>query len=228
MATKLKRGKKTTITATNAGWRTVCQRYAEQRASAEARKEWRAKGDEAPPFNYRWEHVQAVAALALHLAQVMGADDEIVEAAAWLHDICKGQPNHGVAGALQARAILGQTDFPPAKIDAVAQAISVHVGLYRAPEAAPLQPLEAAILWDADKLSKLGVQALAYNMSMNFMRGLTLTQRRANLREYTEGVLARTVASMNTSEAGVLAQTRYQAMLDTLTLWEREEELDEP
>ena len=224
MAAKLKRGKKTTITGTNAGWRTVCRRHAEQCASAEARKGWKTKDDESLPFNYRWEHVQAVAALALHLAELTGADREIVEAAAWLHDVSKGEPSHGAAGARAARTLLAQTDFPAEKIEAVAVAISRHVGLYRAPDAPPLAPLEAAVLWDADKLSKLGVQALAYNMSMSFMRGLSLAQRRENLREYTEAVLSRTVASMNTAPASALAQQRYQAMLDTLARWEREEE----
>ena len=163
MAMKLKRGKKTTITATNAGWRTVCRRHAEQRATDEALDDWKAKDDKALPFNYRWEHVQIVVGLALHLADLTGADREIAEASAWLHDVCKGEPNHGVAGARAARTLLAHTDFPAAKIDAVAQAISLHVGLTR-PPGVPLQPLEAAVLWDADKLSKLGVQALAYNL----------------------------------------------------------------
>ncbi len=224
MAMKLKRGKKTTIIATNAGWRTVCQRHAEQRATEEALDAWKAKDGKALPFNYRWEHVQIVAGLALHLADLTGADREVVEAAAWLHDVCKGEPNHGVAGAKAARTLLEHTDFPAAKIGAVALAISLHVGLQRPPGAPPLQPLEAAILWDADKLSKLGVQALAYNLSMSFMHGLTLPQRRGNLREFTESVLSRTVASMNTPEASVIAQQRYDAMLAMLALWKREEE----
>jgi len=224
MAMKLKRGKKTTIIATNAGWRTVCQRHAEQRATAEAVDAWKAKDGKPLPFNYRWEHIQCVVGLALHLAAQTGADREVVEAAAWLHDVCKGEPNHGVAGARAARTLLSHTDFPAAKIDAVAQAIAVHVGLQRPPAAPPLEPLEAAVLWDADKLSKLGVQALAYNLSMSFMHGLTLAQRRQNLYEFTVSVLNRTVASMNTPTAALIAQQRYDAMLATLALWEREEE----
>jgi uncharacterized protein len=70
------------------------------------------------PFNYRWEHIQCVVSLALHLAAKTGADREVVEAAAWLHDVCKGEPNHGAAGARAARTLLSHTDFPAAKIDA--------------------------------------------------------------------------------------------------------------
>ena len=35
----------------------------------------------------RWAHVQGVAARARSLAAVLGADADLVEAAAWLHDI---------------------------------------------------------------------------------------------------------------------------------------------
>ena len=40
---------------------------------------------EAPPR--RWAHVQGVAARARSLAPVLGADADLLEAAAWLHDI---------------------------------------------------------------------------------------------------------------------------------------------
>ena len=39
------------------------------------------------PLPRRWAHVQGVAARARSLAPVMGADTELLEAAAWLHDI---------------------------------------------------------------------------------------------------------------------------------------------
>ncbi|MBK8051374.1 MAG: hypothetical protein IPK16_32305 [Anaerolineales bacterium] len=149
----------------------------------------------------------------------------IVEAAAW-HDIRKGDPNHGVAGAKEAKKILERTDFPAEKIPVVVDAIAQHVGLYRPPEATPLEPLEAAVLWDADKLSKLGAQALAASMGMDTMVGLNLDQRRRTILEFTQGVLARTVESMNTLPARELAETRYREMAIFLEAWEREEELE--
>jgi putative nucleotidyltransferase with HDIG domain len=39
------------------------------------------------PLRRRWTHVQGVAARARSLAPVLGADAELLEAAAWLHDI---------------------------------------------------------------------------------------------------------------------------------------------
>ena len=39
------------------------------------------------PLPRRWAHVQGVAARAHGLAAVLGADADLLEAAAWLHDI---------------------------------------------------------------------------------------------------------------------------------------------
>jgi len=39
------------------------------------------------PFPRRWAHVKGVAARARSLAAVLGADADLLEAAAWLHDI---------------------------------------------------------------------------------------------------------------------------------------------
>lgn len=208
-------------------WRQVCREQAEQQAVSQARKVWKVSSNKAIPFSHRWEHVQAVVSLALWLARQTGADAEVVEAAAWLHDIRKGTAGHGAAGAREARRILQQTNFPPEKLPLVVDAIGRHAGLYRSPDAPLLTPVETAVLWDADKLTKLGVQALAYSLSMNFMRGLTLPQRRSNMLEFTQSVLVRTVQSMNTPPARQEAAQRYAAMLQVLEAWQREQEFNE-
>ena len=59
-----------------------------------------------------------------------------------------------------------------------------------------MEPLETAVLWDADKLSKLGIQGLAYTLSTNYLRGLDLVQRRRDMAEFTRSVLSRTAASI--------------------------------
>ena len=206
-------------------WREVVRRIAQARAEAESRRKWQVEPPRPIPFNYRWEHVQTVVGLALRLAQELGGDLEVVEAAAWLHDICKTQPRHGEAGAQEAQEILAGTDFPAGKIPLVVAAIRQHVGLYREEGAPPLDPLEAAILWDADKLSKLGVQAIVYAMSAPYANGQGLTERRQRFTQFTRDVLARTVASMNTEPAQAWAHVRYRHMLDTLAHWAEEEEM---
>jgi uncharacterized protein len=206
-------------------WRTACRRQAAAQAQQEAHTVWKLKAGQPLPFNHRWEHVQEVVELALWLAKLTNADFEVVEAAAWLHDVCKELPKHAIAGALEAERILTATDFPTQKIVLVSQAIRQHEGLKRPTGAPPLHPLEAAILWDADKLSKIGVQALAYLLSTGYLAGHTLTERRRYCQEYVEHKLEHTVMSMNTVPARRLAQHRYREMLAVVEMWAQEEKL---
>lgn len=203
-------------------WREEVRRAAKESAQSEARAAWNAEADESVPFDYRWEHIQAVAGLALHLAPAVGADVEIAEASAWLHDICKTQLDHAKVGAQEAASLLQKTDFPQGKIPAVVHAIERHAGLRRQQEV-PLEPPETALLWDADKLSKLGVQALMYNMAAPYANGASLPERRREMVDFCRDELAQTVACMNTEPARRLAQRRYQAMLKVLAMWETEE-----
>ena len=147
-------------------WRRAVQEAMYQATLREARRRYNT---EKPIFNYRWEHVEAVAQLAVNLARLTGADEEVVEAAAWLHDIRKDKKqDHPRAGAKFAREFLPTTDFPPGKIERVAIAIEDHMGLWRDE---PLQNLESAVLWDADKLAKIGLTAAVHWMGMGFAAG---------------------------------------------------------
>jgi uncharacterized protein len=116
-------------------------------------------------FDYRFEHTLAVVKLARWLSPLAGADPEIVECAAWLHDCrkrlrdAKGKDHHAQDASAVVESILAGTDFPPAKIPAVRHAIDHHVGLRLEHR---LEPVEAACLWDADKLSKIGAASLVH------------------------------------------------------------------
>ncbi len=186
-----------------------------------------AEAEMGPPggFNYRWEHVEAVVALALKLAELTGADREIVEAAAWLHDVAKkdGQ-THAQSGARYAADLLPQTDFPAEKIPAVVRAIAEHQGLWRDE---PLTDLESMVLWDADKLSKLGLTAAFHFTGMILAGGRPVT---------TQGLLAdlagadwqpKAVASMHTEPAKRAAESRLAAYDQLLTELGRELEGDD-
>jgi uncharacterized protein len=204
-------------------WRSVCRWAAAEAAIAEARSAWHLNADQPLPFDHRWEHVQEVVRLALALAAATGADPVTVEAAAWLHDVCKGQRHHATLGAAAAERILAETDFPADKVGVVAAAIRQHEGLTRPAGADPLQPLEAAILWDADKLSKLGVQGLAFLLSAPYLAGRPLADRRRNCLEYVQTTLSQTVTSMNTMPARTLAAQRHAHMVQMLDHWAEEE-----
>jgi uncharacterized protein len=204
----------------NKEWRTACRRLAETSARKVSSS---TRDEEYQPFAYRWEHVQQVVQMALILAELTDADVEIVEAAAWLHDVHKGLPQHAHAGADEALRFLPETDFPPDKVAAVAGAIAQHEGLTRPENAPPIVPLEAAILWDADKLTKIGVQALAYTLSSPAVDGLTLVQRHEYMALFVRTVLPNTVHSMNTAPAREFADRRLVKMSDVLDQWEREQ-----
>ncbi len=203
-------------------WRQVCREAAHAQSLQEARAAWGVSGDAPVPFNYRWEHVTQVVSLAKRLARATQADLEIVEAAAWLHDVRKEESSHAKAGAQAAREILAATDFPPEKIEAVAYAIRQHAGLTRRNGAPPLEPIEAAVLWDADKLTKIGVQALMVRWSSADTRYLTMAERWRDSAKFAHNTLPRTVASMNTGPAKVMADRRLRNMLAVLSLWMRE------
>jgi uncharacterized protein len=177
------------------------------------------------PYNYRLEHVRAVVTLAGCLARDLGADEEVVDAAAWLHDIAKGtaddgEGDHGRAAAREASGLLANTDFPPEKIPAVCDAIAKHVGLTREPGVPPVEPLEAAILWDADKLSKLGLTAVVHfaRASLAYRDAATTDEAiRQNLEWFPMNQAI--AASFNTPlarEMGAARAARFEAFWEEL------------
>ncbi|MCL4869316.1 MAG: HD domain-containing protein [Anaerolineae bacterium] len=196
------------------GWRKVVQRAMQEAAKEEA---LRRLGTPEPGFNYRWEHVRTVVRLAVRLATLTGADKDIVEAAAWLHDIAKDKgAKHPAEGAKIARKLLPKTDFPPDKIEPVAQAIAQHTGLWRD---TPLTNLEAMVLWDADKLAKLGLTAAFHWTAMFVQDGVNRTSRDLIRRGRLTKWQSHTVASMHTEPARRAAAERlkrYQQLWDTL------------
>jgi uncharacterized protein len=187
-------------------WRKAAQK-AMRRAAERELKLRHGKTD--PSFNYRWEHVTAVVTLATKLAALTGADAEIVEAAAWLHDIRKEtRNNHPQEGAKFARKFLPQTDFPPEKIEAVAQAIEEHMGLWRDK---PLKNLESQVLWDADKLSKTGLTA-AFHWTGSALAGTKSQElEQIILRARSADWQQRTVDSMHTEPARRAAKKRLKS-----------------
>ena len=178
-------------------------------------------GTDQVSFNSRWEHVTAVVALALRLAELTRADAETVEAAAWLHDVCKftDGEQHPAAGAAFARDLLPTTDFPPATIEGVAEAIADHMGLWRDE---PLTVLESQVLWDADKLAKIGLTAV-FHWTGGALAGHKMhTLERLIHRARANDWLPRTVASMHTPPARRAAAARLAAFRQLYDALERE------
>jgi HD domain len=100
-------------------------------------------------------------ARALAAADHVKLDDDVLYAAAYLHDIAAFEPwanekiDHSDVGADVIEAILNGTDFPTQKLEAVRGAIRTHM-YYREPKGP-----EALYLHDADALDWLGAIGVA-------------------------------------------------------------------
>jgi uncharacterized protein len=132
-------------------------------ASAES---WRDKVTEFGVKNFNhigFSHVQRDYALAKSLAAAdqVALDDDVIFAAAYLHDMgafpawAEPKKDHSDTGAAKIDLVLADTDFPKAKLDAVRAAIRTHM-YYRDPVSA-----EARYLHDADALDWLGAIGVA-------------------------------------------------------------------
>jgi uncharacterized protein len=124
-------------------------------------REFAAKHFKNPAWGY--SHCLRDYALAQELAAAdhVALDDDVLYAAAYLHDIAAFAPwedtkvDHSDVGARVVDTILKGTGFPMAKIDAVRAAIRTHM-YYRD----PVGP-EALYLHDADALDWLGAIGVA-------------------------------------------------------------------
>jgi len=196
-------------------WREACEAALRAHTEADSIRFWGISHQgplgPRPIFDYRFEHTLATVKLARWLAPLAGADPDIVECAAWLHDCrkflnsAKGKDTHAKDASAAVEAILAGTDFPPAKIPAVRHAIEHHVGLKRQIR---LEPVETACLWDADKLSKIGAASLIH---FGCIAGAFEPIDTAGILERGEQWLdrARTIAaSMNTKPARKEAERR--------------------
>lgn len=109
--------------------------------------------------SHDWQHTERVRELCMHIGKVEGANMEVLEIAAYLHDIgrpyqdeSKGTICHAEKGAEMARALL--TDYP---ISEEQKASIIHcIEAHRFRGNHRPETLEAKILYDADKLDAIG------------------------------------------------------------------------
>jgi uncharacterized protein len=77
------------------------------------------------------QHLSVVAGYGKRLGEALGADLEMIELAAWLHDISAVQdiavlPKHPGLSAEIAQGVLQQHGYSPERIDRVARCIAAH------------------------------------------------------------------------------------------------------
>jgi uncharacterized protein len=109
--------------------------------------------------SHAWEHTQRVYNLCMHIGHVEGADQKVLELAAYLHDIgrfyqdeSKGTICHAEKGAEMADSLL---EHYPISRDQRANVLHCIRGNSH-PET-----LEAKVLFDADKLDAIGAIGIA-------------------------------------------------------------------
>jgi len=120
------------------------------------------------------DHVERVVRLADRLACEVGADREIVSAAALLHDAAGAHPGSGEArqdhqhdSADVARRVLQEEGWPEERIRAVEHCIRAH--RFRGQERPAT--LEAQVLFDADKLDVMGAFGAARTIGYALQAG---------------------------------------------------------
>ena len=101
-----------------------------------------------------FDHLERVLRTAVLLSEKEGADLELVQLGALLHDIGHviGEP-HNETGARLAREILREAGYPEEIIEKVARIVFRH----RESLGHELETLEEKIVWDADKIDLIGV-----------------------------------------------------------------------
>ncbi len=164
-------------------------------------------------------HIVPVARHAVRLAPVFGADPEIVEVAALLHDYASVRDEalyeeHHVHGPIEAGRLLDALGYPPEKTRAVQQAIAAH----RASAGGEPRGPEAECLASAD--------ALAHIENVPSLLHLAYVRRRQGIDDGAAWVRAKLRRSWGKVDPRVRpeAEGAYRAALEVLG--EKEESHD--
>ena len=138
--------------------------------TVEQAREWYPEQDPVHGF----DHVLRVLHMAESIGAELGADLEVLRAAALLHDAAGAAPGpgggrqtHEQASAEFAAEVLRREGWPEDRIQQAAHCIRAH--RFRSVEAPGT--LEAKILYDADKLDVLGAFGVARTIGYAFQAG---------------------------------------------------------
>ncbi len=133
-------------------------------------RDWYDEGDPVHGLS----HVLRVLSLAERMGKEMGADIDVLRAAALLHDASGAHPGEGAdrqsheqMSALFAGEVLKKEGWDQTRIDAVQHCIRAH--RFRSNE--PPVTLEAKILFDADKLDVMGAFGAARTIGYALQAG---------------------------------------------------------
>jgi uncharacterized protein len=177
--------------------------------------------------SHGWDHTLRVHNLCKHIGKKEKADLEILEIAAFLHDIgrsCedeqKGEVCHAQMGAKMAGDLLAEMNIEEEKIEKIFHCIESH--RFRGDKIP--KTLEAKILFDADKLDSIGavgigraflfageVGAKLHNKDVDIEKTKPYTKEDTAYREYMVK-LRKIKDRMLTKEGRRIARERHEYM----------------
>ena len=168
-----------------------------------------------PTAKYGYEpyefHLIPMRNYAVELAKRLGADVEIVDIAAWLHDIgsiINGRENHHITGADIAERKLKELMYPEERIGRVKACILNHRGSINNSRIS----LEEQIISDADTISNFDNIEGLFRAAFVHER-LTQGEARSSVREK----LKRKFSQICLSESKELIKSKYEAVILLLT-----------
>jgi len=129
-------------------------------------------------YNY---HFVSMVKYAKQLAKETGADMEIVEIAAWLHDIGSilgDYKNHHISGAEHAGKLLAKYNYPEDRIEQIKHCILAH----RGSKDIKRETIEAECIADADARSHFDNIAALFNLA-SVVRKLEINEARTFVKE---------------------------------------------
>ena len=163
---------------------------------------------ETNPFtiDIYYTHIVPMVGYSKKLAKKLDADEEIVEIAAWLHDIgsLKGEyENHHIAGAKYAEEFLKKLNYPTEKIEKIKHCIISHRGSLKIKR----ETIEAECIASADGMSHF------YNISSLFNLALVIKKMGVEeTRTFSKNKLQRLWDKM-IPEAKEIVKEKYEAAM---------------
>jgi len=166
-----------------------------------------------------FEHAKRVCSISIHLAREENADEEILRAAALLHDVGHSldEKDHEKKSLEIAASLLDMTDFPKEKKEKVLECIREH----RFSKGEQAMSLEAQILQDADRLDAIGAVGIARCFLWSGEHRKVLKEA---LRHFDEKLL-KLKDMMNTESGREMAEERHRFMLGFLERLESERDI---
>ncbi len=150
----------------------------------ESMAEYYPKNDQA----HGRSHIERVVRNSIEIGKQEGADLEVIEVAAILHDMFESKETHSniegfkheVQGALEAKRILGKLGLHSQFIEAVAHCIEAH----RKRTGPEPRTIEAKCLFDGDKLDCIGAIGVLRSAFVSFDHGQEFYREEKDLADY--------------------------------------------